>query len=88
MKKIPPVLSISATNNLGAHISHREKIFTIPQGIREADMILFLLNDKFAQPSLEAQEELAEQLKNNNSYIQEFKIGDFIAFKRSTFRLQ
>ncbi|OIP57100.1 MAG: hypothetical protein COX79_03250 [Candidatus Levybacteria bacterium CG_4_10_14_0_2_um_filter_36_16] len=88
LKKIPPVLSISATNNLGAHISHREKIFTIPQGIREADMILFLLNDKFAQPSLEAQEELAEQLKNNNSYIQEFKIGDFIAFKRSTFRLQ
>lgn len=82
LDKIPTSFSISATNNLGAHLSHREKIYTIPQGIGEADIALFLLNDKFAQPSLAAQEELVKQLKNNNKYIQIFKTGDFIAFRR------
>ena len=82
---IPTRFSIAATNNLGSHLSRRQKIYTIPVGIDQADVVLFLLNDPFAQPSLQAQKNMAMQMKNDKRYIQVFKDGDFIAFEKRTF---
>ncbi|MCL5438924.1 MAG: DUF2079 domain-containing protein [Patescibacteria group bacterium] len=74
--------SIAATNNLGAHLSHRKNIYTIPIGVDKANIVIFLLNDQFAQPSLKAQKEMVTKLKSNPRYIVIKEIDDFIAFKK------
>jgi alpha-beta hydrolase superfamily lysophospholipase len=82
LKDIPQKYSIAATNNLGSHLSHRQKIFTVPIGIDEADIIVFLLNDNFAAPTLDAQKQMAENMKHDKKYIEIFKTGDFIVFEK------
>lgn len=88
LDSIPSKFSIAATNNLGSHLSRRQKIFTIPVGIDKADIIVFLLNDPFAQPSLKTQIEIARKMKKDKNYIQVFKQDDFIVFeKRNLYQL-
>lgn len=82
LKTIPEEVSVAATNNLGAHLSHREKIYTIPIGVGEADVIVFLLNDSFAQPSLLEQKRMAQALKNDKNYEVIIELDDFIAIKK------
>jgi uncharacterized membrane protein/uncharacterized membrane protein YbhN (UPF0104 family) len=79
---IPKNLSVAATNNLGSHMSQREHIYTIPMGIEKADVIMFLLNDVFAQPTLDTQKEFATKFENNKDYVLLFKDGDFVAFQK------
>jgi uncharacterized membrane protein len=79
---IPEKYSVAATNNLGSHLSHRETIYTIPIGIDKADIVAFLLNDRFAQPSLNAQIKMAQDLKSDKNYVKIFEQGDFIVFKK------
>ncbi len=74
--------SIAATNNVGSHVSQREKIYTIPQGLEKADIVIFLLNDQFAQPSLLAQKAMAESLKRNRGYKLLVEQGNFVAFQK------
>ncbi|RJQ36903.1 alpha/beta fold hydrolase [Candidatus Microgenomates bacterium] len=88
LANIPAKYSIATTNNLGSHLSHRQKIFTIPVGIDKADIIFFLLNDQFAQPSLQAQKQYVEELKRNKNYIEIFKEGDFVVFEKRNIYLQ
>ena len=82
LARIPESYSVAATNNLGAHLSHRQIIYTIPIGIGKADVIVFLLNDKFAQPSLKAQKIMAQNLKHDKSYVEVFEKDDFVVFKK------
>lgn len=79
---IPVKYSIAATNNLGSHLSHRQKIYTIPIGIDKADIIMFLLNDPYAKPSLEGQKKIANKMKQDKNYIEVFKEDDFIVFEK------
>jgi uncharacterized membrane protein/fermentation-respiration switch protein FrsA (DUF1100 family) len=88
LNKIPTRYSIAASNNLGSHLSHRRNIYTIPIGIGQADVILFLLNDEFAQPSLKAQKEMVKQMSDDKNYIQVYKNGDFVAFEKRTLYTQ
>lgn len=84
LKSIPPNLSVSATNNLGAHLSYRRNIYTIPNGMDQADVVAFLLNDSYVQPPLEEQKEYARKIQHDVSRIEVYRIGDFVAFaKRS-----
>lgn len=80
--RIPKRLSVSATNNLGSHLSRRQLIYTFPIGIDKADVILFLLNDSFGQPTLLEQKQMAKQMENNPNYNQVFKNGEFIVFEK------
>ncbi|MGA2911426.1 MAG: DUF2079 domain-containing protein [Candidatus Levyibacteriota bacterium] len=82
LANIPTRYSIAASNNLGSHLSHRRNIYTIPVGIGQADVILFLLNDQFAQPSLQAQKNMVKEMSNDKKYIQVYKSGDFVAFEK------
>ncbi len=82
LANIPEEYSIAATNNLGSHLSRRQNIYIIPLGMKKADIIVFLLNDKFAQPSLPAQKELAQSLKQDKRYFLLYESGDFIVFKK------
>jgi len=82
LSKIPEKYSVAATNNLGAHLSHRQTIYTIPIGIGKADVVVLLLNDKFAQPSPKEQKNLANNLKQDKNYVEVFEKDDFIIFKK------
>jgi uncharacterized membrane protein len=79
---IPKNLSVAATNNLGSHMSQRKYIYTIPMGIKKADVVMFLLNDLYAQPSLVEQKRMAKDLETNSNYKLLFKDGDFVAFEK------
>ncbi len=79
---IPRRFSLAATNNIGSHLSHRQLIFTIPEGLTNADVVVFLLNDRFAQPSLTAQRQMAKSLSNNPKYVKLFSEGDFVVFEK------
>lgn len=79
---IPKRYSVAATNNVGSHLAHRQKIFTIPTGLKEADIVVFLLNDQYAQPSLVAQKEMAKELDNDPSYSKLFAYQDFVVYKK------
>ncbi|MCL5433083.1 MAG: DUF2079 domain-containing protein [Patescibacteria group bacterium] len=82
LNNISKEYSVASTNNLGAQLSHREDIYTIPLGVYKADIVIFLLNDRFAQPSLDAQKEMVVRLKADDNYIILKEVGDFIAFKK------
>lgn len=66
LKKIPESSTVAATNNLGSHLSQRERIFTIPIGMDGAEYIVFLLNDPFAQPSLNIQKNDGQKFKRRH----------------------
>lgn len=82
LSTIPGDASVSATNNLGSHLAQRTHLYTIPMGLEDADYIAFLLNDQFAQPSLDIQRQMAQLLKTNPSYILLYEKEDFLLFKR------
>lgn len=77
IKGLPKDEKISATNNLGSHLSHRRFIYTIPAGIEEADRILFLVKKDSNQKEKDA---LAQMLINPN-YKLLFAEGNFYVFQ-------
>lgn len=82
LSKIPNSYSITASNNIGSHLSQRQKIYNAPININKSDYVIFLLNDQFAFPTLREQKEMAEKLKRDKNYVEIFKEGNFIAFKK------
>ena len=48
----------------------------------KADIVMFLLNDPFAQPSLFAQKEMVKNMESDSKYVEIFKNGDFVAFEK------
>ncbi len=82
ISKIPESYSVTASNNLGSHLSHRRNLYNIPIATGSADMVLFLLNDYWAQPPLSVQKKMAEELKNDKNYTLVFQEGDFVAFAK------
>jgi uncharacterized membrane protein len=82
LKKIPQRYSIAATNNLGSHLSHRTRIYTIPNGIDKADVVLFLLTDDYSPFSLKEQEKLVKELRNDKNFLVMYEKNEFIAFLR------
>lgn len=81
---IPKKYSVAATNNIGSHLSHRREIFTIPIGLKDADIVVFLLNDAFAQPSLIAQKAMALQLDADPLYTKLISYQDFVVYKKKS----
>ncbi len=79
---IPSKYSVAVTNSVGSHLAHRQKIFNLPVGIDKADFILFLLDDHFAQPSLNEQEKMVEKAGGDKNYVEVLKIDNFIVFKK------
>ncbi len=82
LSKIPRRFSVAATNNVGSHLSHRQRIYTIPVGLYDADMVVFLLGDQFAQPSPQKQKEMIAKLKNDHRYKIRIENGDFYVFEK------
>lgn len=87
LQSIPRRYSVAATNNIGSHLSRRQKIFTIPIGIDQADVIVMLLNDPDAQPSLAAQIQIAKRLRKDPRYIEVFHENEFDVFTKKNVKL-
>lgn len=74
---IPSQYSIAATNNVGSHVSQREKISVLPFGIDTADIVIIL--------RLRSEERrMLEKIKNNPNYELVVEKGEFFVFKKKT----
>jgi len=74
--------SLATTNNLGAHLSHRRRIYTVPVGIDEADAILFLLRGSDENSNVIAEKKAYLKVKSDPNYQKVFEDGKFIVFKK------
>ncbi|MBI5122834.1 DUF2079 domain-containing protein [Candidatus Roizmanbacteria bacterium] len=72
--------SVASSNNIGSHLSQRQKIYTLPLGIDKADVIVFLLNNSEFHQSLATEKELVKKLKLNPQYTLTVEKGEFIVF--------
>lgn len=79
LSAIPKRLSVAATNNIGSHLSERQRIYIIPTGIGKADIIIFLLTDP---RTLASEVQLVDKLKQDNNYYLELEKDKFIVFKK------
>lgn len=69
--------SIAATNNVGSHISQREKVHVLPSGIDTADIVILL--------RIRSEEKrMLEKLKKNPNYELVLEKGEFFVFKKKT----
>jgi uncharacterized membrane protein len=81
---IPKRFSVASSNNVGSHLSQRQRIYTLPLGYDKADIIVFLLNaDSEASWSLGQEIQLVDKLKKNPKQYQLLIEKDqFIVFRR------
>lgn len=79
---IPKNLSVASTNNLGSHLSSREKIYSIPYGMDKADVIVFLLERGYSEFTYVEQLDMINNLKNNPQFYLKFEDKDFYQFIR------
>lgn len=82
LSSIPKNYSVATSNSIGSHLSQRKKIFTIPFGLDEADIIIFNLNDSFPQPSRETHFRMVSELRVSKYYKKVFEEGSFVAFEK------
>ena len=79
LSAIPKRLSVAATNNIGSHLSERQRIYIVPTGIGKADIIIFLLTDP---RTLISEEQMVDKLKQDNNYYLAVEKDKFIVFKK------
>lgn len=81
LKTIPENLTVSTTNDIGAHLSHRENIFTVPFATDSADMVLFIIKeDKKRNPlSLYV---IHDGVSKNPNYKLIYSLDNFYVYQR------
>jgi uncharacterized membrane protein/uncharacterized membrane protein YbhN (UPF0104 family) len=82
LSNIPRELSVTAPNNIAAHLSHRERIYVFPRGIEQADVIIFNINKSDQSTEAEMQKELLETVKAGSEFRLDFEIDGFAVFIR------
>ena len=75
---LPEEEKITATNNIGAHLSQRRSIYVMPRGLDISDRAIFLTTRSMNQGERAA----LENIKTDPAYIPVFKSGGFYVFKR------
>ncbi|CAN5138057.1 hypothetical protein BH11PAT1_BH11PAT1_3430 [soil metagenome] len=81
LTSIPKQYSIAASNNVGSHLSQRQRIYTLPIGIDKADMIVLLPDSTTPQLSI-SQQDIVATLSADLHYRLLYQKDQFIAFKR------
>lgn len=74
IRKIPATKSVSATNNIAAHLVQREKVYVIPNGMDMVDYLVFYKEDM----------ELAQEYLAYENFIVIFNDYDLVILKRIT----
>ncbi len=75
LEQIPVHYKISASNNLGSHLSQREHIYVTPLGIDKADMILIHGSDPQAKETL-------KKVDKDPRFIKVVEKEGFVVFER------
>lgn len=73
--QIPVESSVSASNNLGSHLSQREFIYVLPYATESADMVVISDKDFYAESMVEA-------MRKNPDYIQTVNTEGLTVFER------
>lgn len=81
---IPAKYSVSTSNSLGSHVTHRPYLFTMPYGWDDADYIVFLMNETNAYPSLGDHKKQAETLSHDHRFVKYYDDGIVKAFRKKT----
>lgn len=74
--------SVAATNSLGSHLSQREHIYVLPNGIDRADVVVIMASDPNNQPSQQWYKDKIMALKKERKYQIITEKGDFVIFKK------
>lgn len=82
LSSVPSHYRVATSNSLGSHLANREDIYTIPNGLDKADLVLFMLNDTTAYPSRQAYKNLEQKLEKSGKFTLDYQIGDFVVLKR------
>lgn len=80
--KVPSNVSVSATNNLGAHFSERQFIYTYPMNATSSAYVVALLGDPRSIASSQDEVHVLQLLRSDDNYEQIAHTGSFSAFKR------
>ncbi|KKR77083.1 MAG: hypothetical protein UU21_C0001G0137 [Candidatus Levybacteria bacterium GW2011_GWA2_40_8] len=76
LSQIPKNASVSASNNIGAHLSQRQKIYTIPEGIGITDYVaIYLSKDEKTQQSF-------KKVSEDGHYVLIFSNKTFYMFRK------
>lgn len=82
LNKIPKRYSVAADNSIGAHLSHRQRIYTIPNGVEQADYVTILLRNQTNDTSVKVENKIVRKLANDQNYFVDFKYKNFISFRK------
>lgn len=74
VNKIPVHKSVSATNNIAAHLVQREKIYVFPNGMNSVDYLVFYKNNL----------DMAQEFMTSENFVTVFNDYDLIILKRIT----
>lgn len=78
LKMIPADAKVTSTNNLGAHLSHRQNLYTIPHATNSADFIVLLIRPNSPKYELD----LVSLLRSDMDYSLIADNDGFIIFKK------
>ncbi len=79
LNSISQDVKISASNDLGSHLSHRKDIYVMPLGLEKADLAMLLMHN-----SNDQERQNLEEMKVNPNFTLVFNDGEFYVFKRIT----
>lgn len=82
ISKIPNNKIVSATNNLGSHLSERENIYVIPNGMEQSDLVLFLVG-KNSGGSINSPDAALLRIRSSDKFNQTFKYENFYVFEKN-----
>ncbi|MEK7570849.1 MAG: DUF2079 domain-containing protein [Patescibacteria group bacterium] len=81
LESIPKESKIAATNQVASHLTHRQYLYVLPNGVDEADMVVFLLIESYTR---ERELQLIKELKDNKQFKLVVDSEPFVVFKRIT----
>lgn len=81
LRNIPSSERISASNNLGSHLSHRRQIYVVPKGIDKADRVLLLIRNS----STQEEKKILLKMELDPNFYKVHKESNFYVFKRFNF---
>lgn len=81
LQDLPADASVAATNNLGAQLSHRRELFSVPFATESADFVTFLFSQRTYTDTNRDVHTYRDMLKNQ-SYKIFYQEGYFTVFKR------
>jgi uncharacterized membrane protein len=79
--RLPQEASVSASNNLASHLSHRQYIYVIPQGIGQAEYVAIF---KTPNNTNNKDAETLKELRVNRNYEKYFESRQLVMFRRAS----